>query len=487
MPNAVAGIVLSNASDNTIGELPGGIAVTEGGGAGGGANVISGNSLDGILLVNTAEGNTIQNDLIGTGTLGVHGFGNSADGIFLLGSTAITVRGVANTGGTISGNAITGNVISGNNENGIQVFGTQATGNDVTDNLIGLSSVGGTGLGNGANGVLLNNAGTGNVIGGPSSTDRNVISGNNQAGIEFINTTTGTVVEGNYIGTSGDGTQSVGNGGPGVLIYGSSGNMIGGATASPGTGAGNVISGNAQAGVQIFNPGGTNIAADSNQVLGNLIGTNAAGDAGLHNGSDGVQIQNGSNNSIGGTSSADRNVISGNAGNGVSIVQFPNLTASGNQVQGNYIGTDINGNARAGLGNLGSGVEVIDGSGNMIGGSGGVSLPNTEVPAGGWAGNTPGNVISGNNLWGVLIELTGASTAPTQSSIEGNDIGMNATGMSTDGNAGGGLFVDNITATTLGQTIGGTPPAREPHLGQPQRRHPARRPSRPRATSSPAT
>ena len=54
-----------------------------------------------------------------------------------------------------------------------------------------------------------------------------------------------------------------GNGGNGVLIYASSGNIIGGTTA-PGTGAGNVISGNAQAGVQIFNPGGTN-TADNNQ------------------------------------------------------------------------------------------------------------------------------------------------------------------------------------------------------------------------------
>ena len=82
----------------------------------------------------------------------------------------------------------------------------------------------------------------------------------------------------------------MGNGSYGVLVYGSSANTIGGATSSPGNGPGNVISGNSQAGIQIFNPGGTQAARQP--VLGNLIGTNASGTAALGNGSDGIEIEN---------------------------------------------------------------------------------------------------------------------------------------------------------------------------------------------------
>ena len=122
--------------------------------------------------------------------------------------------------------------------------------------------------------------------------------------------------------------SAVGNGSYGVLVYGSSANTIGGATGSPGTGLGNVISGNSQAGIQIYQPRRDAGQAIDNVVLGNLVGTNAGGTAGLGNGSDGIEIENASGNIIGGASTADRNVISGNAGNGVLIVQFPNLSAS---------------------------------------------------------------------------------------------------------------------------------------------------------------
>ncbi len=174
----------------------------------------------------------------------------------------------------------------------------------------------------------------------------------------------------------------------------------------------------------------------------------------MGNGSDGIEIENASDNIIGGVSTMDRNVISGNAGNGVLIVQYPNLSASNNQVFGNYIGTNAAGTAP--LGNQGSGVELIDGSANSIGGiSGGATLPNTEVPTGGSPGDEPGNLISGNNQWGVLIQITGASAGHPQSVIQGNVIGLDATQTFAIGNGQGGVFVDNVTTQPLGQTIGG--------------------------------
>ena len=441
VPNAVAGIILSNADSNTIG------------GVSGAGNVVSGNSLDGILLVNDARDNVVEGNAIGTDPTGSSALGNSADGIFLLGSTAVTISGVTPTGGTISGNMIQSNTISGNNEDGIQVFGTGATANSFTSNYIGLS-YGGTRIANGADGVLLNDAGPSNVVGGLGQG--NFISGNNQAGVEITgspDTTTGTEVVGNLIGTNPAGTTAVGNGSYGVLVYGSSANTIGGATGSPGTGPGNVISGNSQAGIQIFNPGGTQ--AINNVVLGNLVGTDAKGKAGLGNGSDGIEIENASDNTIGGVSTADCNMISGNAGNGVLIVQFPNLSASNNHILGNVIGA--NAADTTGLRNLGSGVELIDGSANFVGGaSEGATLLDTEVPSGGGQGGQPGNLISGNGQWGVMIQLTGASVGQAQSVIQGNVIGLDASHTGAVGNGQGGVFVDNVTSQPLGQTIGGS-------------------------------
>ena len=133
------------------------------------------------------------------------------------------------TPSTISGNAIASNVVAGNNQDGIQVFGLGATANTLTHNWIGLSP-GGTRIANGADGVLLNDAGPLNVVGGVGQG--NIISGNDQAGVEISGSpgaSSGTLVEGNLIGTDPSGINAVGNGSDGVLVYGSSANTIGGA------------------------------------------------------------------------------------------------------------------------------------------------------------------------------------------------------------------------------------------------------------------
>ena len=81
----------------------------------------------------------------------------------------------------------------------------------------------------------------------------------------------------------------IANTGNGVQIDGgATGNTIGGITTTPGTGAGNVISGNSDDGVDISGSGTT-----GNVVAGNLIGTNAAGEGALGNGYNGVEIDTG--------------------------------------------------------------------------------------------------------------------------------------------------------------------------------------------------
>jgi parallel beta-helix repeat protein len=162
-------------------------------------------------------------------------------------------------------------------------------------------------------------------------------------------------------------------------------------------------------------------------VLGNYIGTNASGSAALGNLWDGVEINYAPNNTIGGTAAGARNVISGNLGGGLAIYD-----ATGNQVQGNYIGTDASGSAA--LGNALVGVLLNnDADGNTIGGTA--------------AGAR--NVISGNTSSGVAIKNTASANQ-----VQGNYIGTNASGSAALGNQGCGVGI-NGSDNTIGGTAAG--------------------------------
>ena len=126
-------------------------------------------------------------------------------------------------------------------------------------NFIGINVAGTLSLGNRV-GVLVTVGATGNTIGGVSSGARNVISGNQEYGVDIQQPgTTGNQVLGNYIGTGPNGTGDLGNEIYGVIIgFSAHGNLIGGTV----SGAGNVISGNDDAGVVLYHPGTVD-----NQVL----------------------------------------------------------------------------------------------------------------------------------------------------------------------------------------------------------------------------
>ena len=109
------------------------------------------------------------------------------------------------------------------------------------------------------------------------------------------------------------------------------------------------------------------IVQDStNVVQGNFIGTDITGTAKLANGGDGVVVgglfgfvTNGV--TIGGTTAAARNIISGNGSNGIETGD-----ASTTLIQGNFIGTDVSGTNN--LGNTGIGVS-LNSTNNTIGGT----------------------------------------------------------------------------------------------------------------------
>ncbi len=134
------------------------------------------------------------------------------------------------------------------------------------------------------------------------------------------------IVEGNYIGTDVSGTVAVGNF-QGVVILGSSGNVIG----SSAPGAGNVISGNFSAGIQIFNNATVFDSVDQptsglgftsaidNAIQNNLIGTTADGTTALGN-QQGIFINDASENLIGGNTPGTGNLIAGNVSIAVQIL-----------------------------------------------------------------------------------------------------------------------------------------------------------------------
>ncbi|RZI84403.1 MAG: DUF4347 domain-containing protein, partial [Rubrivivax sp.] len=268
-----------------------------------------------------------------------------------------------------------------------------------------------------------------------------------------------------------------GNGGSGDGLYLSN-------TADGSTVRGLVIRGFSGNGIYV------QAASDNNTIVGNYIGSfNADGSnagAAERNASEGIESY-GANLTIGGTTVADRNVISGNAsayniylatgsdgtvikGNYIGLnaagtaafsttnsaygVMIENAatnvtiggsaTGAGNVIsgftsrgvwvtttgtttlQGNYIGTDYTGTVD--LGNTGYGLYVDDGGSAIIGG--------TAVGA--------GNLISGNDGGGIYVGSTGGAT------IQGNTVGLNAAGTAALGNTGVGIYLNTSNASTVG-------------------------------------
>ncbi len=332
-------------ADNTIGGTAAGAGnliagfVNPGGGD---ENVSTGIWLEG----SGATGNLIAGNLIGTDVTGEHIVDSSTHaGIFVDDAPNNTIGGVAS-------DAV--NVIAGFGY-GLFITGSDATGNLVEGNLIGTDKTGTVALANETGGIILDASAQSNTIGGTSAGAGNVISGNQGAGLD-IGDASDNLFLGNLIGTSGAGSAALANDGPGITLWGGSDNNTVGGTA---TGAGNVISGNTDDGVEISGSGTT-----GNLLAGNLIGTNAAGTAALANAIDGAEIDTGATgNTIGGIAASARNLISGNTTAGVEITD---TGTSSNLVIGNYIGTNLSGTVA--LANGGDGVDDFA-SNNTIGGT----------------------------------------------------------------------------------------------------------------------
>lgn len=374
-------------------------------------NVLAGNKNDGVHISdNGTNNNIIEGNYIGTNGTGIRALPNGASGI------AVVLGGKNNLVGGVTPGAR--NLISSNIAFDIYLNGIGTNNNQIQGNYIGLNATGALALTTNNIGIAIGGGATGNVVGGTAGGTRNVISGHSGAGVIVWYSAKGNVVQGNYIGTDATGTRLQRNANGVVISNGAQSNLVGGVV--PGTR--NIISGNG-VGVWLNN---TNTSA--NQVQGNYIGLNASGSTALPN-TMGILVSNGtSNNTIGGTTAGARNVISGNAADGVHITD---TGTTNNKAQGNYIGTNLTGTVA--LPNRASGVAIVAGAqSNIIGGS----LTGAR------------NLISGNG-YGIYI---GGSNS---NQVQGNYIGTNITGTMVLPNdygiaLAGGAKQNMVGGTTLG-------------------------------------
>ncbi len=386
--NSGNGVKLINAWNNTIS-----------------ATLISGNSNDGVNVQGAdSAGNGIFTSKIGTNAAGTAKLGNAAAGVAVLGGARTTQVGLAGRGNVIAGNG-----------NGVFIADANTRLNSVKGNTIGTNFSSAAGLGNSVHGVTLYAGAFLNFIGGSRAAgDGNTISGNGQIGIDIANSDTyANYIYGNLIGTNQGGTAALGNGQGLRLFGGTHNNVIGDGGAMGGLSQyGNLISGNLNNGIGLYNSG-----TIENEINANFIGTNLAGTGVISNAQDGIVIQEAASSNV-----ITANLISGNGGHGVRI---QHAGSEGNQLYGNTIGLNVTRTGR--LGNKLDGVSVQSGAVyNTIGAEG------------------RGNTIAGNTR-GVAIGGNGSDS----NVVMDNAIGSSPSGAAGLGNSGDGVLVYGGAKYTL--------------------------------------
>ena len=387
-------------------------------------NIISGNNT-GIFSEFDATLSQVQGNFIGTDRTGALPLGNLIDGILappfsIIGGTQAGAGNLISTNGSIDLdiNAINGfglgeAVLVQGNFIGTDVTGAAVFAHD-NDTAILIS----------VNYQLA-------TIGGTTPAARNILSGTN-VGVHLSDGVFDNLIEGNYIGVDVTGTKALGNNLQGILSDNADlhltiglnpvnilglppySNTIGGAV----PGAGNVISNNASAGIEIAgsNAEVTPASLLGDVIQGNLIGTDATGTVPMPNGFNGIWLAtstvtnvgtvNPMNNIIGGTNPGEANVISNNTGHGILMNSAASNATIGNVIQNN----------------TGAGVRIVSGNGNRI----------------------SRNSILGNGALGIDLATVGPNAnSPCQANTNGANMLQNAPVLT----AGTGSTFISATAT----------------------------------------
>lgn len=383
----------------------------------------------GIYMVSEGN-NTIQGNYVGTDVTGTRALGNALHGIHLENSGDNIIGGTSKT---------SRNLVAGNLSTGIFIVFPSSRNNSVQGNILGTDISGTNRLSNVEHGIVIAFGASGNLIGGTLPGAGNLIADSELDGIH-IRDATNNVVQGNLIGTDITGTEVLSNGSNGIVVLeNSNNNLIGGTNPE----ARNIISGNIGPGVAIITQSNGTI------VQGNFIGTDITGTKPMGN-DFGVFIFDSSDNVIGGQMDNAGNVIVANAKNGIEI---SGSSALRNRIEGNFIGTGLNGTTI--LGNGTNGVFVFNGaSENVVGGNtqgtGNHIFHNEDhgvlFSVGSSRNSVKGNVISKNKFTGIWLQETSDNV------IQGNLIGTDVTGSSAFGNDRRGIVILDASNNQIGGT-----------------------------------
>ena len=152
---------------------------------------------------NNIVGNFVGTDAAGNFAASTKGY--PGDGIELrAGAHHNGIGGPSSTGDTCSGGTVADrNVVSGNYYRGVALFGEGTEHNCIVNNIVGLGPAGDKALPNYTHGIDVNKGASRNQIGGTGEGERNVVSGNKTNGVEVSHqpNTVGNKVVGNLIGT----------------------------------------------------------------------------------------------------------------------------------------------------------------------------------------------------------------------------------------------------------------------------------------------
>ena len=232
-------------------------------------------------------------------------------------------------------------------------------------------------------------------------------------------------VHGCYVGVDPSGTLDRGNTAAGIIVdtLGADDVRIGSAAPADR----NVVSGNDDLGIRSI--------GDRTNVVGNYVGTDAAGTASIGNvtgiviaGNDGVV--GGANATPGGACGGACNLISGNSGAGLFVDRFLGSVV-GVDVRGNYVGTDVTGLA-------------------ALPNERGIGLGNAQQTTVGAAAGTAAdrNVVAGNTGRGIFMMRTRTFPTTSLNTVARNYVGLGASGAPL-GNGGNGIDLSDAFENEL--------------------------------------
>jgi parallel beta-helix repeat protein len=248
VPNQGNGLLVGGTSQNT--QVGGVIPL---------GNVISGNTLNGILVRDAAAGFVSFNTFGGIAAFQPFASPNGLDGIL-----------ITSTGGN---NTVRTCIISGNRGNGIEIAGN-ASGVQVTETSVGTNTYISGHIPNQGSGIVIRGEAHGNAIGGfqPSVEPQNFDSGNLRYGIAVMDRAYNNSIFHTKVGAGALDVSIPNLAGGIVLGMGTTNTTIGGPTGPLQT----VIQDNLGPGLYIYNSTG-NLVLNNSITLNRLVGVYAVG------------------------------------------------------------------------------------------------------------------------------------------------------------------------------------------------------------------